>query len=299
MQPTIRGGHLLGLVMIVKNEAKVIERCLTHALPFIDCFTICDTGSTDDTRKIIWKLMRRTDGQSMTIPWTNFSGCLNYALAEAKGTATWQLRLDADMVMKGDISLRPVLEEIPDEVDCLFVAIKDHGQLIWLPLLSRGDRDWTYREPTHEYLDLTGRTWAKIAPEVLTILHIADGGNRAEKFQRDIELYAEGVKNNEVRAIFYTAQSHYFLGQMDEALALYERRMRMGEFEEERWYASYMAARIKRSVDALLTCYRHRPWRPEPLVAAARIIDEDGHGDDFLFLEPLVYRDPQLSIEAA
>ena len=39
----------LCLNMIVKNEAAIIERCLAALAPYIDCYVICDTGSTDDT----------------------------------------------------------------------------------------------------------------------------------------------------------------------------------------------------------------------------------------------------------
>ena len=43
--------------MIVKNESKVIERCLTSCLPLIDYWVISDTGSTDGTQIIIKKLL--------------------------------------------------------------------------------------------------------------------------------------------------------------------------------------------------------------------------------------------------
>jgi glycosyltransferase involved in cell wall biosynthesis len=283
--------RLLGLVMIVKNEAKIIERCLHYALPQVDCFTICDTGSEDETREIIWRLVKGREGQSIATGWTNFGAALNEAHEWAKGKTEWRLRLDADMVMHTTDEFRATLASVPDDVDALFVPIKDAGQDLWLPLLTRDSLDVNYVGPTHEYLDLTGKTWGRI--DGINIVHLADGGMRPEKFERDIELLAEGVEEGDVRAIFYTAQSYFFLGDYDRALEFYERRMRMGGFEEERWYASYMAARIKRSVDALLACYRHRPWRQEPLLQAARIVSEDGCGDDVLFLEPLPTLDPR------
>jgi glycosyltransferase involved in cell wall biosynthesis len=39
------------LNMIVKNESKVIERCLRSVKGCIDYWVIVDTGSTDDTQK--------------------------------------------------------------------------------------------------------------------------------------------------------------------------------------------------------------------------------------------------------
>jgi glycosyltransferase involved in cell wall biosynthesis len=43
------------LTMIVKDESKVIERALRSAAPFIDTYSICDTGSSDKTKDIIKK----------------------------------------------------------------------------------------------------------------------------------------------------------------------------------------------------------------------------------------------------
>jgi glycosyltransferase involved in cell wall biosynthesis len=45
------------LVMIVKNESEVIRRCIESVKDYIDYWVICDTGSTDDTKKIIQETM--------------------------------------------------------------------------------------------------------------------------------------------------------------------------------------------------------------------------------------------------
>lgn len=39
--------------MIVKNESKIIERCLNPTKSIVDFVSICDMGSTDDTPDII------------------------------------------------------------------------------------------------------------------------------------------------------------------------------------------------------------------------------------------------------
>lgn len=43
----------LCLNMIVKNESKIITRLFDSVLDIIDCYCICDTGSTDNTINII------------------------------------------------------------------------------------------------------------------------------------------------------------------------------------------------------------------------------------------------------
>src|ERR1700733_3920461 len=46
------------LNMIVKDESRIIKRCLDSVKPFIDYWVIVDTGSKDGTQKIIKKHMK-------------------------------------------------------------------------------------------------------------------------------------------------------------------------------------------------------------------------------------------------
>ena len=47
------------LNMIVKNESKIIERCIKSVYHLIDTWCIVDTGSTDGTQEIIKNLLMR------------------------------------------------------------------------------------------------------------------------------------------------------------------------------------------------------------------------------------------------
>ena len=49
----------LCLTMIVKNESKIIERCLNSIKDIVDCISICDTGSTDNTKTVIEEFMKK------------------------------------------------------------------------------------------------------------------------------------------------------------------------------------------------------------------------------------------------
>ena len=42
----------IALTMIVRNEARCLERCLRSAEPFVDRMLVLDTGSTDRTIEI-------------------------------------------------------------------------------------------------------------------------------------------------------------------------------------------------------------------------------------------------------
>ena len=67
------------LNMIVKNEAAIIDRCLAAAAPHIDCYVICDTGSTDDTVERIRRFFdaRGIPGEIPTTTFRNFEQARN------------------------------------------------------------------------------------------------------------------------------------------------------------------------------------------------------------------------------
>src|SRR6266567_5123663 len=89
----------LCLVMIVKNEAEVIQRCLASVKPFIQHWVICDTGSTDRTREVVREALAGISGSLHDVPWRNFGWNRTQALELARGKADYHLLLDADMTL--------------------------------------------------------------------------------------------------------------------------------------------------------------------------------------------------------
>ena len=53
MSKTNKTHPTLCLNMIVKNESKIITRLFDSVISIIDCYCICDTGSTDNTIELI------------------------------------------------------------------------------------------------------------------------------------------------------------------------------------------------------------------------------------------------------
>lgn len=81
----------LALVVIARNEARCIARCLQSAQGLVDEMIVLDTGSTDATVDIATRLGARVGH----FTWTDdFSAARNAALALS--TARWNLVLDAD-----------------------------------------------------------------------------------------------------------------------------------------------------------------------------------------------------------
>ena len=92
----------LCLNMIVKNESKIILRLLESVLPIIDCYCICDTGSSDDTIDKIeyYFKTKNIPGKVVSEPFKDFAHNRNFALQACLGMSDYVILLDADMVLK-------------------------------------------------------------------------------------------------------------------------------------------------------------------------------------------------------
>lgn len=83
--------NTISLVVIAKNEARCIERCLLSAKPFVDELIVLDTGSTDETA-LIAKSCGATVGY---YPWQDdFAAARNASLELSN--SEFNLILDAD-----------------------------------------------------------------------------------------------------------------------------------------------------------------------------------------------------------
>ena len=81
----------IALVMIVRDEARCLERCLASARPWVDEMVVLDTGSRDGTPEIASAMGARV---------SHFEWCDDFAAARnaalALTDAAWRLVLDAD-----------------------------------------------------------------------------------------------------------------------------------------------------------------------------------------------------------
>src|SRR6185369_8334423 len=92
----------LALVMIARDEARCIERCLDSVRAHVDEMLVLDTGSSDGTPEIA----RRAGARVASFAWCDdFAAARNAALALAD--ADWSLVLDADeWLVSGAAALR-------------------------------------------------------------------------------------------------------------------------------------------------------------------------------------------------
>lgn len=138
----------LALVMIARDEARCIGRCLDSARPFVDRMIVLDTGSTDGTAEIA----RAAGAEVAGFAWIDdFAAARNATLALSD--ADWNLVLDADEWIAGGAEALAALEEEPFlgelRIESVFAGPAGPETGIgWIPrLLPRGVR---YEGRIHE-----------------------------------------------------------------------------------------------------------------------------------------------------
>jgi glycosyltransferase involved in cell wall biosynthesis len=93
----------IGLCMIVKNEARIILRCLSSVRPLVDYVLIEDTGSNDGTQAIVRDYLAREGlpGDVFDEPWRDFAYNRSLALARLRAVASvdYALVMDADDIL--------------------------------------------------------------------------------------------------------------------------------------------------------------------------------------------------------
>lgn len=271
---------LICLATIVKDEEKIIGRCLANMRRYIDRWIVVDTGSTDKTIAEVRKAMEGVSGQLHERPWRGFGDaktatlCLARELMNGEGYA---FVVDADEIIQGDL---------PEDLTC-------DSYSVWMHLnnvrytntrLFRLDKDWRYEGVLHEFpISAQAKTQGALD---LIITTPRDGarGKDPKRYQNDAEvLEAEIARMGptkdpaecalKTRYMFYLAQSYRDAKLDVKALVAYLKRADMGPgMNWEEVYVSLLNAgrclhRMGNSTESQKVLLRaHQAW-PERVEA--------------------------------
>lgn len=264
------------LNMIVKNETKVITRCLKSVKPLIDYWVIVDTGSTDGTQAMIKDFMKDIPGELHEQPWKNFGHNRNEALKLAKGKADYVLFIDADEVMALDSDFKmPNLDK-----DFYYIVTDYNGNTYCRVQLINNNLDWKWSGVLHETVDAPNLKSYAILAGIRDVVN-TDGfrSTDPQKYQKDAKILEEALKEdpNNTRNVFYLAQSYRDAKDYEPALKNYEKRVAMGGWDQEVFWAMFQAATLQEAlkmppekvIEGYYKAYHYRPSRAEPLYRLA------------------------------
>jgi glycosyltransferase involved in cell wall biosynthesis len=278
--PAVKGK--LCLNMIVKNESKIIRRLIDSVAGIIDAYCICDTGSTDDTIKIIQDYMQEKNivGEVYQEPFKNFGYNRTHALRRAERWADYALLLDADMTL----TIKPQFVKADLKEAAYSLMQKNGGLEYYNTRIVNTSAGVKCLGPTHEYYDIPGGKGCTQL-KTLVIEDIGDGGAKADKFERDVRLLKQGLidEPGNVRYMFYLANSYRDLGRHEESVSWYKKRFEAGGWIEEVFYAAYEAGNQYKAMGQMenalywwFEAYNRHPVRAESLYEAVKWYRESG-----------------------
>ena len=292
--PKHPGEKTVGLNMIVKNEAKIIMRCLESIKDWIDYWVICDTGSTDGTQEIITSFFQKHNipGELHQHKWKSFGQNRTDAIKLAVRKTDYIVLIDADMALKvknKDFKKRLGIDvyQIPQ------TSISSNPSVTpkryYIRRLVDANYNYEYVGRTHECIECTSKVVQIANNDDIEFDDHEDGANRPEKYVRDIAFLEEDLAEQprNTRTMTYLAQSYYGLALVTKgsdsekskqafvkAINMYRRRIGAGgAYLEEIWYCKYNLAKCHRDMEKpwneilplYLEAYYYRPIRVEPL----------------------------------
>lgn len=195
----------LSAVLIVKNEEKVLERCL-KSIEDVDEIIICDTGSTDKTIEIAGKF---TDKIYTDYKWKDhFAEARNYA--KSKATGDWILSIDADEYLEfnGVDKIRKFITET--DKDTIDVEMWAHGKKsreFYFPRIFKNIPEIEWKGRIHNFLNIIENNTSNIK------ITYSYSPTHSEDPDRSLRLLIQSVKeegNESRRNVYYLGREYYF-----------------------------------------------------------------------------------------
>ena len=185
----------ISLCMIVKNEEKILDRCLSTVADLVDEIVIVDTGSTDATKEIA----KRYTEHIYDFLWVDdFSAARNFAFSKA--TSEYIYSADADEVLDEENRnrFRILKENLLPEIE--IVQMKYGNQLQYgtvynfdeeyRPKLFKRQREFVWEAPIHE----TVRLMPVVYDSDIVVTHLPQGSHAKRDLQTFLKQYRNGYR---------------------------------------------------------------------------------------------------------
>jgi predicted O-methyltransferase YrrM/tetratricopeptide (TPR) repeat protein len=274
--------NLIHLCIMVKNAGPLFETVLTENLPFIDRWTILDTGSTDGTQELAKRILAKKKGALYEEPFINFRESRNRCLDLAGRRCKYLLMLDDTYAMRGD--LRKFLEVVRGDqfASSYSLLILSDDVEYYSNRVTMSERGLRYIYTIHEVIQDTGNKQNVVIPKEAAFIHDhrADYMEKRtmDRKQYDLKLLYDMVREDpdNPRHYYYLAQTYNLLEDYENAAYWFKRRATtsLKGHDQEAVDSWFELARIynfklnkpweecKATYDE---CYKKDPSRPDAL----------------------------------
>lgn len=233
----------LTVLVIARDEASVIGRCLASVAGLWDELIVIDTGSSDDTCEIA-----KTHGAKIArFQWVkDFAAARNFA--ESLATSDYILWIDADEVLaEGHDVIRQVMAEgVVSVRPAIKLRLPPDGELgrpyLRQDLLhKRGSHEW--KGAIHEW---TEGPLGKATPQIMYEEQERPEGDKPHSW----DALRDAAMERTDRSLFYLGSAHGALGHHVEAIAMYDYMLSLdGPPNTMRARAAWMKGHILRSLE--------------------------------------------------
>lgn len=260
--------------MIVQNEQNNIEKCIQSVSKYIDEIRIVDTGSTDDTMRILKALKKASKIPFEIIEinpkdnpeyWVEIEGRKRIKFAKARNLSfkdiksDWTLWLDGDDILEGGQNLkseiRRALIENVDAISCTYQYLIVEGKVRDSHpkerILKTGTHRWEFMEDlwlvhenTYAYDGKIEALWA----DSFIVIHQITSKEMADSSDRNVDLLKYMIQQpeleNDPRVHFLLGRELFGRGNYDEAITYLMNYLNMEYTAHDGLQAAYDLALI-------------------------------------------------------
>lgn len=211
----------ISLCMIVKDEEKVLDRCLSSVKDIVDEIIIVDTGSTDKTKEISYKYTNKV----YDFKWIDdFSKARNFSFSKA--TKEYILWLDADdVILKQDkenfLKLKETLNPKIDIVMMKYnVGFDENGNVnfsYYRERLLKREKNYQWESPIHEVITPQGN----LEYSNICITHKKE---EVKHSTRNLEIFEKLIAKNvslDARQLYYYARELMYNNKFEKAITYF------------------------------------------------------------------------------
>lgn len=261
------------LNMIVKNDQKIIERCLESVKPYIDSWVIIDAGSVDGTQNVIEACLKDIPGKLYERKGVDFSRNKNEALELAKNVGDYILFIDADE----RISAKNGFETLQLDKDCYWTYTELGGSQQFKPFLINNELEWKWKGVLDEEIACQSESTKEVLNGIGLVANTVDGqpSPNLKKFYKDAQVLEKALESEPDNGRYATllAESYLCAHEYNLALKAFERRALMGGVEEEVYWSLLNIAKLQEHLNmppekfiaSYCKAFQFRPTRSEPL----------------------------------
>jgi glycosyltransferase involved in cell wall biosynthesis len=220
--------YLFTACLIVRNEVKVLPRCLNSIRAVCEEVCIVDTGSRDGTPD----LARSHGANVVTFTGCNdakgkmvdFSAARNRCLSMATGQ--WILSIDADEVLSPS-SIEPILGHAKQRgLAAIRVCMRSKGSEWLVPRIFRSSPKHRFVGRVHEAIPLRGKI---VTDRSIVITNLPNKRGKESSLARDLRICPVMITEDpaDERAVFYLARALLGSGKYDLAIRQYKRYLEL------------------------------------------------------------------------